>query len=71
MLWMLLSRWLKKKLKNPWNNPHALFCSEFVAQVLRWSYYPGTEYWTPAEMTPRDLYIFILQQEAKEAHSAA
>ena len=63
MLWVLLGRWFKKKLKNPWNSPRALFCSEFVAQVMRWSYYPGTEYWTPENMTPADLYIFLLKRE--------
>jgi hypothetical protein len=68
MLWVLFGRWCKKKLKNPWNRTQAMFCSEFVAQVLRWSYYPGTEYWTPAEMSPQDLYAFFLRQEAKEAH---
>ena len=62
MLWVLLGRWFKRKFKNPWDNPQALFCSEFVAQVLRWSYYPGTEYWVPENMTPADLYRFLCRR---------
>jgi len=63
MLWVLLGRWFKRKFRNPWDNPQALFCSEFVAQVLRWSYYPGTEYWVPENMTPADLYQFLCRRE--------
>ena len=44
MLWVLFGRWFKKKWQNPLDNAHSLFCSEFVARVLWWSSYPGTEY---------------------------
>jgi hypothetical protein len=67
MLWVLLGRWFKKKWQNPLDNVHSLFCSEFVARVLWWSSYPGTEYWEPRNMTPADLYGFFQAQEAKEA----
>jgi len=65
MLWVLLGRWCRQKLKNPWNKAQAMFCSEFVAQVLRWSYYPGTEYWVPENMTPADLYTFLLREDSR------
>ena len=67
MLWVLFGHWLKRKWKNPWNNSQAMFCSEFVARVLMWSNYPGVEYWEPSEMTPQDLYEFLVVRESKEA----
>lgn len=67
MLWVLFGHWLRKKWRNPWDNPHALFCSEFVAQTLQWSGYPNTEYWDPSAMSPQDLYEFVLRDEARSA----
>jgi hypothetical protein len=67
MLWVLFGRWLRRKWRNPWIETHAMFCSEFVAQVLQWAAYPDTEHWIPAEMTPEDLYEFFCRREAQEA----
>lgn len=67
MLWVMFGRWLRKKWRNPMERPHSMFCSEFVAQVLKWSGYPGTDFWDPSDMTPKDLYEFILAREADEA----
>ena len=67
MLWVTLGRWFKKKWKNPWERPHSMFCSEFVAQVLKWSSYPGTDFWDVGAMAPQDLYEFFMRQEIAAA----
>lgn len=52
---VILGRWLKRKVKNPVQNPRAMFCSEAVTRVLQLSGYPGTSDLDPASVTPQDL----------------
>ena len=69
MLWVLIGHWLKRKWHNPWNTSQAMFCSEFVAQVLKWSDYPGTDYWDVSAISPEDLYTCIIKDETHAAQT--
>jgi hypothetical protein len=63
MLLVVIGRWLRKRWRNPLHNPNAMFCSEFVASVLKLSAYPGTDYWDPSSMTPDDLMEFFRRDQ--------
>lgn len=62
---IMLGRWLRRKVKNPGHNPHAVFCSEAVAMVLQESRYPGADELNPSETTPGDLYEFMRSKEKR------
>lgn len=63
MVWVMLGRWLRKKWHNPLDSTKGLFCSEFVANVLRWSGAPSTEFWDPSTMTPENLLEYLLARQ--------
>lgn len=63
MALVVVGRWLKKRWKNPWQNPRSMFCSEFVASILKWSHCPGTDYWDVSTITPDDLLDFFRHDE--------
>lgn len=56
---VLLGRWLKRKWKNPLSSSHAMFCSEFVVNVMQAAQYPGAENLVPTGTTPQDLLDFL------------
>lgn len=55
MAWVYLGRLFKKRWKNPTNSSEAMFCSEFVAHVLRASSHPDFIDADPASLSPQDL----------------
>lgn len=66
MIIVMLGRWLKKKWKNPWVTASAMWCSEMVAWVCKWSSYPGTELMDPHTTSPQDLYEFFLKESSQQ-----
>jgi hypothetical protein len=58
-LFVVVGKWLKKKIHNPFSSPHRLFCSESVARVLVAAKYPGAELLVPEDTTPEDLMEFF------------
>lgn len=58
---VIVGRWFKKKWKNPWDAPKALFCSEFVVKALQANGYPGAENLVAADTTPQDLLDFLTE----------
>ena len=56
---VMLGRWMKRKWKNPLDEPHAMFCSEAVAFIIKESGYPGSESMDPSSTTPQDLMDFL------------
>jgi hypothetical protein len=67
MAWVELGRWLKKKWKNPWRDPQAMFCSEAVAFVMIESNYPGTEDWDSQSIDPEMLIEFFKAEEERSS----
>jgi len=61
MLWVLLGRWLGAKWRNPLQSAHALFCSELMAKILRWSAYPRFPL-QPSNATPQKLLAFFHEE---------
>ena len=59
-VFVLLGRWLKRKWRNPWASPKALFCTESVVRVMQASHYPGSETLDPTGTTPQDLLDFFV-----------
>lgn len=53
--WVYLGARLGKKWKNPTADSHALFCSEFVIDVLQAVKYPGAEKYDPETTTPEQI----------------
>lgn len=53
--WVLLGRWFKKTWKNPLQSSKAMFCSEYVATVLKEAGHPKLQDLNPSEVTPKDL----------------
>jgi hypothetical protein len=60
-IWPVIGRWFKKKWSNPWENPKALFCSEFVVTSLQMSGFPGADKLVASETTPEDLKHFLTE----------
>lgn len=54
-LWVIVGRWFKRIWKNPLQNSKALFCSEYVATVLKEAGHPKLQDCIPSEITPKDL----------------
>jgi hypothetical protein len=48
-------RWLHKAVRNPLRSPHAMWCSELVALVLRAAGYPGAMALDPFSAAPADI----------------
>jgi len=57
----VIGHWFKRKWKNPWNNPKAMFCSELVVYSLQSAKFPGTEALVPADTSPQDLKDFFTE----------
>ena len=55
MAWVMLGRWLKRKVHNPFASSKALFCSESVAMVLVRSDVPEAAMLIPERVTPADV----------------
>ena len=53
--WVYIGRWLKKKWKNPLASGHAMFCSEYIVDVLQADKYPNTQGLIPSSVSPEDL----------------
>jgi len=47
------------KLKNPIHAHNRLFCSEYVAKVLKKSGAPAVDHWAPANVSPKDLQDYL------------
>jgi hypothetical protein len=56
-----IGRWFKQKWKNPWANPKALICSEFVTLALQEAGLSGAEKLDPPSVTPQDLLGFLTE----------
>jgi hypothetical protein len=65
MAWVMVGRWLRRKWHNPLVAASAMWCSEMVAWVLKWSSYPGTEFLDPHATSPQDLYEFFLKEGSR------
>jgi len=59
MAWVMLCRWLKRKVRNPLANPQALFCSESVALMLVKSGVPEAAMLVPERATPEDVVCVL------------
>ena len=62
---VMVARWLRRKIRNPLQDPRGLFCSEAVAHVLQQSRYPGAENLDPSATTPEDLRVLLHQTGAR------
>lgn len=59
MTWVLLGRIFRMKWNNPWQNSHAMFCSEMAVTVLQKAGLPGVEKLVATDTTPQDLLDFL------------
>jgi len=59
MAFVLLGRWLRRKVRNPLHDSRAIFCSEANTLVLQASGYPGADVLDPTETSPADLLEFM------------
>jgi len=59
MAWVMLGRWLKRKVRNPLASSKALFCSESVALVLAKSAVPEAAMLVPELATPADVVAVL------------
>ena len=51
----IVRRWFHKAVRNPLRSPRALWCSEYVALVLRAAHYPGADKVDPFTAAPSDI----------------
>lgn len=58
-LFVVIGRFFKRKIKNPFASSKALFCSEAVVKILQDAKYPGAEALVPDSTTPQDLLDFM------------
>jgi hypothetical protein len=60
MAWVVaLSRWFKRRVRNPWTSPGAIFCSEAAAFLLTASSVPEAEGLDPERATPKDVVTIL------------
>ena len=57
---VVIGRWFKQKWRNPWADPKAMFCSEFVVKSLQECGFPGADQLVPQDTTPQDLKDFLM-----------
>lgn len=62
----IIGSWFKRKWKNPWENPSALFCSEFIVVSLQEASFPGADQLVASETTPEDLKDFLTAHYASQ-----
>lgn len=60
---VMLGRWLRRKWRNPWESPRAMFCSEAVVYVLQASGYDGSSKLDASTTSPEDLMEFFKNQD--------
>ena len=60
----LAARWLHKKITNPLQNPHSLFCSELIMQIMRKAKLPHAEEFDPGTTSPQMIYAFLADQKS-------
>jgi hypothetical protein len=58
----IFGTWLRMKWHNPWNDPKAMFCSEFITIWLKQLGYPATSNVDPADVTPERLIAILSAQ---------
>jgi len=56
---LFLRKYFKYETKNGVHSRNRMFCSEFVASILKESEVDGTSKWKPSEMSPKMLYDFV------------
>jgi len=56
---LLVKRYFHYESKKEIHNPNKMFCSEFVASVLKRSNVEGTQNWITSNISPKMLYDFI------------
>ena len=66
MSWVMLCRWLGKKVRNPLASSHSMFCSESVTRVLQLAKYPGADALDPSSTDPETLRKFLIATGAVE-----
>jgi hypothetical protein len=59
MMIVYIGHWFRLTWRNPFVSTTSAFCSEFVARVLQWSNYPGSEKLIPEDTAPEDLLEFL------------
>jgi hypothetical protein len=56
----LIASWFGRYIKNPWNNPRKLFCSEAIVLLLQYAKVPGSEQFVPASTSPEMLLEYMI-----------
>ncbi len=59
MAWVCLGRALRRVWRNPWPDPHHMFCSEGIVYMLQADGYPGADKLDPPSVSPADLLAFL------------
>lgn len=62
-----LMNWFGLKLKKPHHASNRLFCSEYVAKLLKKARAPETTDWEPANISPKDLQDYLREHGEKVA----
>lgn len=69
LLWGLVRlkvmSWFGWKLNKPHHASNRLFCSEYVAKVIKKSNAPQAYGWTPANMSPKNLQDYLIEHGVK------
>lgn len=65
MLFVLVGRYLGRKVRNPLRSAHAMFCSELNTRILQEAGYPGAEALDASATDPDDLRGFMLSTGSK------
>lgn len=52
-------KWFKRRIHNPLASPKAMFCSEFLAHILKAAALPGTADWDPRSLSPEDVADYV------------
>ena len=58
-LWVLTAKSFGKKVKNPFPNRSAYFCSELVVRALMAANFKGADQLYPEKTSPEDLVVFF------------
>ena len=66
--WVCIGRLFRKMWKNPFPDPHHMFCSEAIVLLMQQSGYPGADKLDAVSTSPDDLLRFMEEQEAGGVH---
>ena len=58
-LWVLVNRSFNRKVKNPFSNRSAYYCSELIISSLQAAQFVGSEVFDKDITTPEDLLVFL------------